>query len=112
MESARPKTPIMTKFPTKSVTWNLVKKLPTLGTHYKAIHDPEPTLPYPRAYYPTYPTLPEELTHHYTCGYYCKFSDLLHLCVILWYWRGNLNDKLQQIYQFLIDQLLLYTKTA
>ena len=30
---------------TKSVTWNFAKKLPTLGTHYKAIPDPEPTLP-------------------------------------------------------------------
>ena len=26
----------MTNFPTKSVTWNFSKKLPTLGTHYKS----------------------------------------------------------------------------
>ena len=30
---------------TKSVTWNFAKKLPTLGTHYKAMPDPELTLP-------------------------------------------------------------------
>ena len=32
-------------FLTKSVTWFFDKKLPTPGTHYKAIPDPEPTLP-------------------------------------------------------------------
>ena len=53
LDSACPKTPKTTIFLTKSMTLNFAKKLFTLGTYYKAIPDPEPTLP---AYYPTYPT--------------------------------------------------------
>ena len=45
MDSACPKAPTMHIFLTKSVTWNFAKKLPTLGTHYKATPDPEPTVP-------------------------------------------------------------------
>ena len=32
-------------FSTKSMIIKFAKKLPTLGTHKKAIHNPEPTLP-------------------------------------------------------------------
>ena len=45
LDSACPKSPILTIFLTKSVTWNIAKKLPTLGTLYKAIPDQELTLP-------------------------------------------------------------------
>ena len=33
-----------TIFPTKSMTWNFAKNLPTLGMQYKAILVPEPIL--------------------------------------------------------------------
>ena len=45
LDSACPKTPMTTIFPTKSKIWNFAKKLPTLGMQYKAIHDPEPIQP-------------------------------------------------------------------
>ena len=38
------KPPLTTTFSTKSTTSNFAKKLPTLGMHYKAIPDPEPSL--------------------------------------------------------------------
>ena len=45
------------------MTLKFAKKLPTLGIHYKAIPDPEPTLP--ESYYPIYPIQPKESTHQY-----------------------------------------------
>ena len=45
LDSACPKTPITTYVLIKSMTWNFIKKLPTLGMHYKAIPDPKLTLP-------------------------------------------------------------------
>ena len=52
--------PIMTIFLTKSMTLEFTKKLPTRGNHYKAILDPELTLPEGLL-----PDLPDELTHHW-----------------------------------------------
>ena len=45
LDSACPKTPKTTIFSTKSMTLKFDKKLPTIGIHYKAIPDPESTLP-------------------------------------------------------------------
>lgn len=46
-------------FLTKSMTLEFAKKLLTRGNHYKAIPDPESTLPEGLL-----PDLPDELTHH------------------------------------------------
>ena len=53
------------------MTLKFAKKLPTLGIHYKAIPDPEPTLPEGLL-----PDLTKESTHHY---YPDGFFICLHL---------------------------------
>ena len=61
MSSACPKTPITTIFSTKSMTLKFAKKLPTLGMHYNAKPDSEPTLPEDQL-----PDLPDPRNRHIT----------------------------------------------
>ena len=62
LNPAHHKTAKLSVYLTKSMTRNFAKKLPILGMRYEAITTRNS--PYPRGYYPTYPTLPKESTHH------------------------------------------------
>ena len=69
---------------TKSVAWNFAKKLPTLGLHYTAITASKLSLP--RTFCPTDPTLPKELTQHYT-PFFLNADKSNHGCKTMIYFR-------------------------